>query len=51
MNKFVNQEQIDNDIDIQLCRDCYDDANMEIEHLDGRHDDRPKTDCKYCGAK
>ena len=42
---------IDGDLDIQLCRKCYDEANMENEHSDGHHDDKPNPKCIDCQKK
>jgi len=39
---------IGGDLDIQLCRRCYDEANMENEHNDGHHIDKPNPKCPFC---
>ncbi len=33
---------------VELCVDCYEDANMENAHNDGNHEDASDPDCKYC---
>lgn len=32
---------------VELCPECYYDAGLENEHLDGHHED-PRSDCKLC---
>lgn len=31
-----------------FCRRCIEDAELENEHMDGYHDDDPRSDCPMC---
>lgn len=39
---------IDGCLDLDLCRKCYDAANMENAHFDGHHADAAHPDCEHC---
>lgn len=44
----LTHSSIDGNLDIELCRECYDDAGDENEHND-THDGNVEG-CKYCDA-